>query len=77
MIRVYDGDRRLDFWTLGQMPMFQAEAVKRMIESEVSDHIEAIRREAYEAGWQDAKKKRRKKTCFCDCINMPATEVGY
>lgn len=77
LIRVQHGDRLLDFWTLGEMPQFQAEAVRRMIDQEVSDHIEAIRREAYERGWSDAKKKRRKLTRFYRCINAVAASVGY
>ena len=41
---------------------YNAELLKRHIQALLSDHLEAIRFAAYEAGWGDAKAKRKKKT---------------
>jgi hypothetical protein len=43
---------------------YQAELLKRQFQKKLSDELEAIRREAYNQGWKDAKAKTKKQTWF-------------
>ena len=49
--------------------------VSNAIEVGMEKRIEQIRHDAYEAGWSDAKKRRKKRSTFHDCINTD--EVGF
>jgi len=43
--------------------------VAQAVHNQFNDHIEAIRRDAYEQGWKDKRQKNRKRTWFGDCPN--------
>lgn len=43
---------------------YQAELLKKQLDSHLSSNLERIRREAYNEGWKDAKAKVKKKTWF-------------
>jgi len=46
---------------------FYAAFVADAIREQFNDHMARVRREAYEAGWKDAKAKRRKQKWFHLC----------
>lgn len=46
---------------------FYAGFVAEAIERQFQDHMEDVRKKAYEAGWKDAKGKRKKQTWFSRC----------
>lgn len=43
---------------------YQAELLTRQLNDQLQKKLEAIRKEAYEQGWKDAKAKSAKKTWF-------------
>lgn len=77
MIRLTVGGNTMDFWTRENLSVIAGMAVQQAIEEAMKAKVESIRRHAYEAGWKDAKARRRKKTYFAKCINTPDTSVGY
>ncbi|MFW6039286.1 MAG: hypothetical protein ACOC9P_02285 [bacterium] len=61
------------FQFIGHSPN-HAELLARHLCSELSEQMERMKREAYNAGWNDKAKKRRKRTHFCgDMDHDPKT----
>lgn len=73
-IRITTGDNHIDYARSSQTE-FEAEVLRDAIQSAMCDRIEKIRRDAYEAGWSDARKKAKKKKNFSNCLNLD--HVGY
>lgn len=73
-IRIMSGDNHIDYVRSSQTE-FEADVLCDAIRSAMGERIEKIRRDAYRAGWSDAKKKAKKKTTFSDCLNLD--HVGY
>lgn len=55
---------------------YSAELLMRHLRKNFWNRIEQIREQAYEAGWKDAKSRKRKKILFLDCFIM-SDVVGY
>lgn len=47
--------------TINQNHEYQAELPKRQFQKHLEDKLKAVKQEAYNEGWKDAKAKRRKK----------------
>lgn len=76
-IRVCCGKDVVTFWSEGQIPVVAARALEEAIDRHMENRIKAIRRHAYNHGWQDAKRRERKKTEFYNCLNGDPSDVGY
>lgn len=50
--------------TINQDYEYQAQLLLNQLDKHLRNNLEAIRKEAYEQGWKDAKAKRKKKTWF-------------
>lgn len=59
----------MSFDSVPDLPPFALEIVAQEIRDEMRKRMEKIRRDAYNLGWSDAKKKLRKRNAFAGCIN--------
>lgn len=57
-------ERCMLVFTFEATNQYSAELLKQYLDKSFSDAVETAHRKAYEQGWQDAKKKRRKKKLF-------------